>query len=233
MAHRGEITLFNGCLGNLLDIDTTDAAQRVLARLGYRVRMAPSALCCGTWPLHAGDAAAANTDAARCREVLAGFRPAPLVHLASGCEAGLRAALTETAAVWDICAFLAQDEQLASLPWRITHEIHVVLMVPCTQAALGGAEPVLRILRALPKVKVSVLPQQPRCCGAAGMQFIDHADLSDSLRDEKLAQIEALQPDVVLSGNHACRIHLRAGMGGRVRNVPVMHPVVFVESLCR
>jgi glycolate oxidase iron-sulfur subunit len=226
---RGAITLFAGCLGHLIDTDTLNAAHRLLHRLGYEVTSAPPELCCGTWSHHAGNLGAAEADATQCRAMLTTASPTPVVHLASGCDAGLRAALAETRPVWEICAFLAEHAPIESVSWSAPTELHVALMVPCSQSS---ATPILSLLSKVPRIKVSVLPQQPRCCGAAGMQFVDHAALSDRLRDEKLAQIDALQADLVLSNNHACRMHLRAGLQTRGRTIAVMHPVAFLETLC-
>src|SRR6202012_4416773 len=46
------------------------------------------------------------------------------------------------------------------------------------------------------------------CCGSAGTYSILQPELSQSLRARKLGNIEAVNPDVIVSGNIGCLTHL-------------------------
>jgi glycolate oxidase iron-sulfur subunit len=74
------------------------------------------------------------------------------------------------------------------------------------------------------------VPEQPRCCGAAGNYFIEHPAIADRLRDEKLAQIDAETPDIVLTTNIGCRIHLANGLRERADAPPVLHPLALLAQ---
>jgi glycolate oxidase iron-sulfur subunit len=54
------------------------------------------------------------------------------------------------------------------------------------------------------------------CCGSAGSYSILQPELSGQLRDRKLAQLRAADPDLMVSGNIGCLQQLGTG-------VPVLH----------
>lgn len=226
---RGTLILFRGCVAAILDADTHAAAAEVFSRLGYDVH-APAGLCCGALAAHAGADDEARRDVAVLRETLDGLPPGPLVGTATGCQRQLRTALAgQPRHVADALALLAADSVLAERPWR-PYPRRVTVMLPCTQGDAGDAVPWLALLRRIPSLELSVLPEQPRCCGAAGTAFMAHPALATALRDERIAQLRASAPDLVLTTNIGCRIHLLAGLAAEGLDVPVAHPISLIQE---
>ncbi len=227
---RGPVTLFPGCVATVFDRDTLQAARTLLEALGYDVAMPTTAVCCGALDLHAGAPESAQASAVATRAALEAL-PAPSVLVAaSGCFGSLRdhtlagSALT----VASVAAFIAADPKLASVRFKPLAR-RAALHVPCSEANLGDGGIATRALLArIPQLEVLSLPEQPRCCGAAGSYFIEHAGRADRLRREKLDQAIALAPTLLLTGNVGCRIFLGNGLRQRAAAIEVLHPLALL-----
>ena len=224
---RGVLALFRGCAASVLDADTQLAAVHVLTHLGYDVHAPSAAHCCGALALHAGDHAAAARDGGEARELFAGLGVDAVVHCTSGCDATLRA--TFATPVHEICSFLSREASLP-VPAAAPRNRRAVVMVPCTQRAIGDESLLLPLLARVPGLEALPLPLQPRCCGAAGLQFADLESTSLSLRDERVAQVAALSPDMVVTTNIGCRLYLHAGLAEAGLDIPVVHPVTLLAE---
>ena len=64
------------------------------------------------------------------------------------------------------------------------------------------------------------------CCGSAGTYSILEPGLSSTLRDNKLATLQAGQPDMIATANIGCLMHMAA-----TAEVPVMHWIELLEPL--
>jgi len=229
---RGRIALFRGCVASVYDRDTFAAGQRLLEALGYEVVATTGTHCCGALPRHAGDVAAAATEAARTREALQATGATVVLSSATGCYGDVRDQVLagSTTRVADIHAFLASDPGFAALRFRPL-AARAALHLPCTQVNVVGEVAAIRALLArIPELAILTLPEQPRCCGAAGSYFIEHPDIADRLRGEKLDQARALAPDLLLTTNIGCRIHLGNGLRERAAHVPVLHPLALLAQ---
>jgi len=101
---------------------------------------------------------------------------------------------------------------------------------PCTlqhgQRLAGVTEGLLRRLGfSLTKVRDSHL-----CCGSAGTYSIFQPDIARRLRDNKVAAIEADEPDIVATANIGCQLHIGQGLeasGGKA----VVHWIELVDRV--
>jgi glycolate dehydrogenase iron-sulfur subunit len=231
-ADRGAVTLFRGCVASVYDRDTHAAARRLLEALGYEVRIPAGTPCCGALARHVGDVAAADRQAAAARTALQAAGATTVLVSASGCFGDLRDHVSKTngPAVADIHAFLARDARLAALRLRPL-AARAALHLPCTQVNVVGQTDAIRSLLArIPGLSVLALPEQPRCCGAAGTYFIEHAAIARRLREEKVDQAVALAPDLLLTTNVGCRMHLGNGLRARKASIPVLHPLALLAQ---
>jgi glycolate oxidase iron-sulfur subunit len=231
-AERGRVTLFGGCVASTYDRDTLDGARHLLRALGYAVVESGSTLCCGALPRHAGDIAAADAQASATRAALRDLGGTQVLTTSSGCFGDLRDHVAQGAgiAVADALTFIAADTHSAGLRFKPL-SARAALHLPCTQVNVVGAAQAIRdLLARIPGLTVLTLPEQPRCCGAAGTYFIEHADFADRLRDEKLDQAQATMPDLLLTTNIGCRIHLGNGLRERAAGIPVLHPLALLAQ---
>lgn len=229
---RGRVTLFRGCVASVYDRDTHAAARRILEALGYEVRVPAGTPCCGALARHAGDVVAATRQNQAACTALAEVGGDTVLVSATGCFGDLRdhASKPDGPAIRDIHAFLARDEHLAQLRFRPLAR-RAALHLPCTQVnVVGQIESVRALLALIPALTVLPLPEQPRCCGAAGSYFIEHPAIADRLRAEKLGQVATQQADLLLTTNIGCRIHLGNGLRDSAAGIPVLHPLALLAQ---
>jgi glycolate oxidase iron-sulfur subunit len=172
----------------------------------------------------------ADREAANTRNTLASTDAPVVLVSASGCFGELRDHAPRDRAIIDIDAFLARDAESAKLRFRPL-AARAALHLPCTQVNVVGEVASIRALLArIPDLDIVDLPLQPRCCGAAGSYFAEHPAIATRLRDEKLDQALAEEPDIVLTTNIGCRIHLVAGLRERGVSPRVMHPLALLAQ---
>jgi len=69
-----------------------------------------------------------------------------------------------------------------------------------------------------------------RCCGSAGIYNLTHPDISAELQRQKVANIVAAKPDLVVSGNPGCILQIAAGLRAAGAAVPVVHLARFLDN---
>lgn len=229
---RGRVALFRGCVASVHDRDTQAAATRLLQALGYEVVEATGTHCCGALARHHGAVESAAHTAAATRKALLATGADTVLVTASGCFADLRDEVAAGTAlrVVDAQAFIAAAPGSGALRFRPLRQ-RAALHLPCTQVNVVGATTDIRaLLQRIPELELTTLPEQPRCCGAAGSYFLEQPALADRLRNEKLDQAERLQPDVLLTTNIGCRLHLGNGLRDRGSRVVVRHPLTLLAE---
>lgn len=96
---------------------------------------------------------------------------------------------------------------------------------PCTlqhgQQVRGKVEQVLRAVG----VDVRLCADSHLCCGSAGTYSILQPALSQQLRDNKVANLEACEPEMIVSANIGCLSHLQSGT-----ETPVRHWIELIDS---
>jgi glycolate oxidase iron-sulfur subunit len=96
---------------------------------------------------------------------------------------------------------------------------HLAFHPPCTlqhgQQLRGGVEQHLAALG----FKVELARSETHlCCGSAGTYSVLQPELATSLRDRKLAQLEPVGAEVIVSANIGCIQHLQTGTKTPVRH---------------
>jgi glycolate oxidase iron-sulfur subunit len=230
-ARVGTVALFTGCATDLLERETLSGAIAILARLGYDVHVPPDQACCGA--LHRQQGNSDKARAFRQKNLVAFTNPRfeTVLSCASGCGAQLheyREGLSTIPEFRDIVAFLAEARWPAEivakpLPRRI------VVHDACLQRnVLREEQATYRLLRRIPGAEIIPLPENHLCCGAGGGYFLDHPDMARALRAPKLAQMKALAPDVLVTTNTGCAMHLRAGLHEIGLDIEILHPVALL-----
>ncbi len=239
------VALFTGCAAEVFDVATLQAAQRLLTHLGCRVDIPPAQGCCGALYQHDGlpgrarEQAKSNItafDIAGCEAILT---------TASGCGAqlaeyaGMYPELFETRnpqafgdKVRDISRYLHESGlldtvDLAPLAGRVA--VHT----PCSlHHVMKAATYPLALLQRIPDIELLPLPDAS-CCGAAGKYLLSQADMADALVQDKLDTLRQMRPDILVTSNIGCALHLRAGMRREGLDIEVLHPVTLLERQLR
>lgn len=233
---RGQVALFVGCTGDLLQRQLLHDARRLLSALGYAVHVPAQQGCCGALHVQQGDGATARRLA---RQNLAAFPAAAeaIISVTTGCGALLHEydelledvqASAFARRVVDINAFLAEaawPDDLLLRPLAQKAAVHE----SCTlRNVLRGQKSLYALLRRIPQLAVIELPHNERCCGAAGSYLLDHPSEADVLRADKVEAVAELQPQWLVSANIGCAMHLAAGLREEGLEVEVVHPVTLL-----
>jgi len=154
--------------------------------------------------------------------------------IASGCGATLmedrRPGLPP---VRDIHSLLAEN------PLPGTHELaplrqRVAVQDPCSlRNTLRAESSVYALLKRIPDLEIMPLPENQLCCGGAGAYPLREPELARQLRGPKLDAATEIKPDMLVSANIGCALHLGAGLRERGLDIPVVHPLVLFEKQLR
>ncbi|MEQ5802948.1 glycolate oxidase subunit GlcF [Halomonas sp. H10-9-1] len=234
--HARRMLILEGCVQPGLSPNTNAATARVLDRLGIGLTPVAEAGCCGAVDFHLN---AQDDGRARARANIDAWWP----HIEKDGEAGIEA-IVQTASgcgafVKEYAEILADDPDYAAKATRVSELAKDLVEVmrdaaldslevkqgrrlafhcPCTlqhAQKLGGAvEGVLtRLGFALTPVADAHL-----CCGSAGTYSITQPELSTQLRDNKLDNLEAGNPEVIVTANIGCQTHLNGANRTEVRH---------------
>ncbi len=234
---QARLALFTGCVGDIAERAVLHDAVQLFKAAGVTVAIPPAQGCCGALHQHAGLPQPAAARAARNARAFADC--ATVLPLASGCGAALRdlgqaksdgsAALAPK--VRDLCSTLAAALDLHP-PAFHPRSLRVGIHTACTQAnVFGEKSAVRRLLARIPQIELIDLAPGSGCCGAAGTAFISQPEQATRLLQPKLDAAAGV--DLIVSANIGCSLHLLAGLRGRGRQVPVLHPVSLLAQALR
>jgi glycolate oxidase iron-sulfur subunit len=240
--HARRVLLLAGCVQPSMQPNIDAATARVLDALGIEVVVPAGAGCCGAIRHHLDDLDGALDDARRNIEA---WWPqvedgAEAIALnASGCGSQVKEYGhllrhdTRYAAKAQRISGLARDlaellsgAEAALLPRAARADgTRVAFHAPCSlqhgQRVRGAVEPLLVALGA----EMAPVAEPHLCCGSAGTYSVLQPDLSQQLRDRKLGALTAGTPDVILSANIGCIVHLAAASP-----VPVRHWIEWLDE---
>jgi glycolate oxidase iron-sulfur subunit len=218
------VGLFRGCVAAALQPSVLQAAELLLRAAGARVVDPPGQGCCGAMHGHLGDAAAAQRLAEVNRDAFGLPGLSAIVSVASGCGSQLSEQQPGLPAPHaDVSDYLLASGLIDRLSFRPLHA-SALLHTPCSLASSPGrGSAVASLLDRIPGLRVTALDAGPGCCGAAGLHLLSHVAQGEALRQPKLDAIAEAAPDLVVTSNPGCALHLLAGLDGV--KPQVLHPV--------
>jgi glycolate oxidase iron-sulfur subunit len=230
------VALFRGCVMDILFGHVHDATRRTLEANGYRVVEVPGQVCCGALHEHAGDRETARELALVNVAALAGKADFVVVNSA-GCGALLKdyahlvgsdEAAELAARVRDVSELLAERGPRMGGPL----DIEVAYDAPChLQHAQRVDQAPLALLRAIPRLRLQVLPGSDRCCGSAGIYSLLRPQMARAVLEGKIAGFGAAnpRPNLVVTGNPGCLMQIGAGLRAAKLPIGVAHPVELLD----
>ena len=240
--HVRKMLLLDGCVQPSMAPNINAATARVLDALGVQLVVAPKSGCCGAIRYHMNDQDGALNDMRNNIDAWWPYVEADaeaIVMTASGCGVTVK----------DYGHLLSHDEKYASKAKRIsalTKDLSEILPAfetelqsklkgniskrvawhpPCTlqhgQQIRGKVEGVLRAVG----IDVQLCADSHLCCGSAGTYSVLQPELSYKLRDNKLVNLQATNPDMIVSANIGCQTHLQSGT-----DMPVSHWIELIDA---
>ncbi|TFH86028.1 glycolate oxidase iron-sulfur subunit [Billgrantia azerbaijanica] len=230
--HARQMLILEGCVQPGLSPNTNAATARVLDRLGIGLTPVGEAGCCGAIDFHLN---AQDEGRTRARANIDAWWP----HIEAGAEAIVQTASGCGAFVKEYADILADDPAYAEKAERVSALAKDLVEVlrdedlealsvkesrklafhcPCTlqhAQRLGGA-----VEAVLVKLGFTLTPVADAhlCCGSAGTYSITQPELATQLRDNKLDNLEAGEPEVIVTANIGCQTHLASAGRTEVRH---------------
>ena len=96
---------------------------------------------------------------------------------------------------------------------------------PCTLQHWQGLRPLSEQVMTQLGMTLQPFTESHLCCGSAGAYSVMQPEISKSLRDRKLANLNHAEPDVMMSSNIGCIGHLQSGT-----DTPVRHWIEVVDA---
>lgn len=240
-AHARRMLVLDGCVQQSATPATNFATARLLDKLGISLVRVPQANCCGAVSQHLGASVEALT---QVRANIDAWWP----HIEQGAEAIVVTASGCGVMVKDYGHLLRDDPAYADKAVRVSElarDIGQVIAAeplpagrlkpargkvafhsPCTlqhgQQLNGLVEGLLQSAG----FELTEVADAHLCCGSAGTYSLLQPELSQQLRDNKLDNLQAGEPDIIATANIGCQLHLGAGS-----RVPVRHWIELLEEV--
>jgi FAD/FMN-containing dehydrogenase/Fe-S oxidoreductase len=238
-ADRRDVVLFVDTFNRYFEPENAVAAERVLARAGYRIRTADPTrgrrLCCGRTFLTAGLVDEARREARRTLDALTPDVRAgtPIIGLEPSCLLTMRdefpallpgaeaKALAAQAHLFEEFVVAELDAGRFELALRPIPAKHALLHSHCHQKAFGAIDAAVTTLKLIPDLAVETFAST--CCGMAGAfgYEAEHYEMSLRIGElEVLPKIRAALPDTLLAAcGTSCRHQIADTTGREARHI--------------
>jgi L-lactate dehydrogenase complex protein LldE len=220
------IQLMATCLADAFFDDVARATVQVLEHLGCEVDFPVDQTCCGQPAFNSGDWPAARDIGRHCLRVFAGddavvvpsgscarmvSHGALLLFEAEG--EGDRAQAAELAGrTWELGDFVVRGLGVARWPGRL--KTRVAFHRSCHSRGTAYAEGALTLLRSIEGVEVVEIGESEQCCGFGGTFSVAFPHVSRAMGTLKIDHVLAAAPDLLVSGDSSCLMHV-AGLAER------------------
>lgn len=237
-----KMILFSGCVQPSLSPQTNVSASRLLNLLGIETIVSRDEKCCGAVDHHMAVEGGglffikSNIDS-WWPEIEAGVEA--IVISASGCGAMIKdyGYLLRGDPVYKDKAhkvsMLAKDlgEIIAAEDIdKLRRIIHVkskkfVFQNPCSLQHGQKLEDKTKTLLEKIGYKIYEVEDANQCCGSAGTYSLLQTKMSEKLRRKKIETLESVAPDVIMTANIGCQLHLQ-----QATDIPVKHWIEVLEE---
>ena len=234
----GKVLLLGGCVQPALAPNINHSVKNILAKLGYETVETPQKECCGAVDQHLS----ANADALIkfkhnidqwLEQLNTGIDV--IISTASGCGVMVKEyplmfeesdpyyqkALLVSEKTQDIAEFLVEKD-LSKLN---LDKVNISYHEPCSlqhgQQLAGLVESILKSLGYNP----AAVKDSHICCGSAGTYSIFQPKLAKELKINKLQHLQAANPQMIVTSNIGCLMHLQQGT-----KTPVKHWVELLDQ---
>ncbi len=229
---KPSIFLFTGCLSHILDKSSLQACINLLQTCGYVVNIPSKQVCCGSMASRQGIRALAQICATKNQHAFADHLNDPILFFTTGCGSQLKNYKSDSNndigfadRATSISYFLNHCPAFAQLQFSSLKQ-RVLIYTPCSeQNALKQAGLTQALLERIPNMELLSLPLNTGCCGASGLHLMTHSAQADRIRNPLLDQIISLSPDIIVSPNYPCNLHIQSGLKEKNLDIPIIHPI--------
>jgi glycolate oxidase iron-sulfur subunit len=239
---RRRVGMLTGCVQRVFFADVNAATLRVLSAEGCDVVIPRSQRCCGALSEHAGREPEALRRARRLIDSFEGTGVDTVVVNVAGCGSTMKEygrllrddpqyaerATAFSAKVRDVSELLAELPPVAP---RHPIDARVAYHDACHLGHSQGvrAEP-RAVLRTIPSLEVTDIPEAEICCGSAGIYNMVMPDAGEQLGRRKIDNVVSVDPDAVATANPGCLLQMRRYLPAEL---PLFHPIQLIDASIR
>lgn len=212
------IQLMATCLCDAFYDDVARATVEVLEHLGVEIDFPEGQTCCGQPAFNGGDWPASRKVVRHTLRTFAG--DAPVLLPSGSCASMLRHGtvlefekepdLPEVQALadrtWEFADFVVNALGVHTWPGR--YDAKIAFHRNCHNRGTGSEAASLALLGSIAGVTVVPFGEQEQCCGFGGTFSVAFPHVSSSMGTLKLDHVRAVQPDLLVSGDMSCLMHM-------------------------
>src|SRR5262245_34694585 len=212
------VQLMATCLCDAFYDDVAAATVEVLEHLGVEVVFPDAQTCCGQPAFNGGDWVASRKVVRHTVRTFAGDDP--VVVPSGSCAAMLfHGAVLEFEKepdvadvealgrrTWELADFIVNGLGVNS--WSGRYAATIAFHRSCHSRGTRSSEASLTLLNAIPGVRVIPFGEAEQCCGFGGTFSVSFPNISSAMGALKLEHIRAARPDVLVSGDMSCMMHM-------------------------
>lgn len=212
------VQLMATCLCDAFYDDVAAATVEVLEHLGQEVIFPEGQTCCGQPAFNGGDWDASRKVVRHTVRTFAGDLPvivpsgscAAMLSHGAALEFEKEKDLGEIVALgrrtWELADFIVNGLGVKTWPGR--YDATVAFHRSCHSRGTGSGEAATALLESIAGVTLRPFGEGEQCCGFGGTFAVTFPHISAAMGDLKLEHIRAVQPDVLVSADMSCLMHL-------------------------
>ena len=232
------VQLMATCLCDAFYDDVARATVEVLEHLGCEIDFPEGQTCCGQPAFNGGDWVASRkvvrhtvkTFQGDCPVILPSgscaamlFHGAPMAFEKEPDCAEVEALGRRT---WELADFIVNGLGVTRWPGRCAKR--VVFHRSCHSRGTGTGDAVLQLLGSIDGIEVLPFGEGEQCCGFGGTFSVSFPHVSANMGHLKLEHLRAAQPDLLVSADMSCLMHLNGLAEKEGKPIPCQH---FVQVL--
>ncbi len=235
--YRGEVYLLRGCVMDILYRRVHSATERLLERIGFRVRPVDAG-CCGSLHAHNGYLSKATSLALGVTRAFAN-ESIPVIVNSAGCGNTMKhygrllGAKGEAFSrrVFDASEFLLEHGLKDVLATSARLDIKATYHDACHLAhGQGVRTPPRELIQSIPNLTYTELPESDMCCGSAGIYNVTQPAMARILLERKYGNVAATGAEIIATGNPGCHAWIAQAAREHGNRVQVLHTMELLEA---
>jgi L-lactate dehydrogenase complex protein LldE len=216
--HGKRVQLMATCLCDAFYDDVAAATVEVLEHLGVEVVFPEAQTCCGQPAFNGGDWTASRKVVRHTLRTFTGDDP--VVVPSGSCAAMMfhgailefekEPDLPEVEAfgrrTWELVDYIVNGLGVKTWPGR--YDAKIAYHRACHTRGTQSSEAAIMLLKSIAGVQVVEFGEAEQCCGFGGTFSVAFPHISSSMGELKLDHVRAAQPDVLVSPDMSCLMHM-------------------------
>lgn len=231
------------CMCDAFYADAARATVEVLEYLGCQIEFPEGQTCCGQPAFNGGDWSASRKVVRHTVKTFAGNLP--VVIPSGSCAAMMfHGALLEfekepdlpeveqlAHRTWEVLDFIVNGLGITTWPGR--YDATIAFHRACHTRGTPSGPAALTLLDSIAGAKVVPFGEGEQCCGFGGTFSVAFPNVSGAMGALKLEHIRAVQPDVLVSGDMSCMMHLGGMAEKEGKPIKTMHVAQILRDALR